>query len=453
VTLVGPPEGVTGEPDVGYKLIEYDFLGVGVGCSPIHLNKPDYCTCLLDPSMGIIPCTYLDGTACMAALPEEHDMAITSVTAFPSKVTAGELVTVIVVVENQGTRTETFNVTVFYDSTQIATETDITLGWGFNKTLTFTWDTTGIGRPGAYTISAEVSVVPGETEWVDNALVDGVVAMRIPVSSCQEFDLSSWRLGEYTLSVTAVDNAGNVVYCTDCVRFSVVTTLSGVVTDEYTKEPIPGVTISVLETGESVVTDEYGGYSFAIRAVGIYTVEMTVPYGYLTHDDVTKFVEVIKATEVNFTLYQASWSGATVPRTIGYWKNWDNHYTREMMETFVAHVKSASGLFSDLTVDDVKSYLKMGRFGMERKGQTQLLASWLNVVSAQLGVDVQVDLSPIEGWEQVITIPDGSVLTVDELLRQIDNLYLDDAVLSKEQWEIVKDILDALNNGQLFVEE
>jgi len=420
-----------------------------IGLGETVLDMIDENTIIFNENLEDLPREVVNGYFTSIMGPEEHDIAVTNVAVSTTKVTSGEPVTITVVVKNQGTRSETFDVTVFYDSNIIAMQSQVSLWAGASKTLTFTWNTAGVGL-GSYQIKAEATVVPGEIETIDNTFVNDIVMVRIPVYSGQTLDLSTFELGTYTLTVIAIDNACNEAI--ESVTFTVATTISGTVIDEYTKEPISGVTISILETNETVVTDECGRYRFIIHNTGIYTVEMTVPYGYLTHDDVTKFVEVMKTTEVNFTLYKASWSGAKVPRTIGYWKNWDSHYTAEMMETFIAHVKSASGLFSDLTVDNLKSYLTMGRTSMEQKVQAQLLASWLNVVSAQLGVDVKVDLSSIEGWEQVITIPEGSVLTVGELLKQIDNLYVTDVELTKEQWEIVKNILDALNNRQLFFE-
>jgi ABC-type transport system substrate-binding protein len=228
-------------------------------------------------------------------------------------------------------------------------------------------------------------------------------------------------------------------------------TIYGVLTDEYTFQPIEGVTISILETGASTITDTQGRYSFVNIPDGNYTVEMTVPYGYLTHDAVTKFIEVTTSTEVSFTLYEESWSDGTVPRTIGYWKNWDKHYTPELVQTLIDKVKSASELFDELTIDNIGTYFKINRQStMETKAQAQLLASWLNIVSAQLRIDIQVDITSISGWETVITDDDG-ILTVDVLLNQIDKCYVTDADLTKEQWETIKDILDALNNRLLFV--
>jgi hypothetical protein len=68
----------------------------------------------------------------------------------------------------------------------------------------------------------------------------------------------------------------------------------------------------------------------------------------------------------------------------------------------------------------------------------------------RFGVDVQVNITPIAGWQTVIGDDDG-ILSVDELLGQIDSYYVSYANLTKEQWETIKNLLDALNNGKLFI--
>ena len=108
-----------------------------------------------------------------------HDVAVTSVTASPTEVTAGEVVTITVSVENQGEATETFDVTSYYDSVAIGTQTVADLIAGASDMLTFSWDTTGVAD-GTYTISAEASTVPGETDTADNTFEDGTVTVSAP---------------------------------------------------------------------------------------------------------------------------------------------------------------------------------------------------------------------------------------------------------------------------------
>lgn len=73
-----------------------------------------------------------------------------------------------VTVENQGTHTETFNVSASYTRLTdplIGTQT-ITLERGTNSTLNFAWTPLAYGR---YEIRAEANTVPSEVDMVDNS--------------------------------------------------------------------------------------------------------------------------------------------------------------------------------------------------------------------------------------------------------------------------------------------
>ncbi len=89
-------------------------------------------------------------------LPLVHDVAVIDVTVSPTTVTAGEIVTIKVKVENQGSDYENFTVTDYYDSTAIASQNVIKLLPNWDTTLTFYWNTTGMPR-GNYTLKAEAS--------------------------------------------------------------------------------------------------------------------------------------------------------------------------------------------------------------------------------------------------------------------------------------------------------
>jgi len=88
-----------------------------------------------------------------------HDVAIINLTASTT--------TINVTVENQGTHTETFNVSTYYTlltDPLIGTQT-IPLISGNSITITFTWTPEA---DGLYEIRAEASVVPGEVDTSDN---------------------------------------------------------------------------------------------------------------------------------------------------------------------------------------------------------------------------------------------------------------------------------------------
>lgn len=100
-------------------------------------------------------------------LPMNHDIAVTLITPYPTTVALGEQISINVTVRNQGDFDETFNVTVSYDGNVIETQSNISLGVGAQKIVTFTWDTTDVAAD-MYTIEAEVAPVAGETDTADN---------------------------------------------------------------------------------------------------------------------------------------------------------------------------------------------------------------------------------------------------------------------------------------------
>ncbi|MEM2753164.1 MAG: CARDB domain-containing protein [Nitrososphaerota archaeon] len=84
-----------------------------------------------------------------------HDVAAISQDANPTVVTQGESITINVVVKNLGNYTETFDVTIYYDSTPIGTQIVNNLAPGDQTTVSFNWDTTGV-TPEIYFIKAFV---------------------------------------------------------------------------------------------------------------------------------------------------------------------------------------------------------------------------------------------------------------------------------------------------------
>ena len=95
------------------------------------------------------------------------DISITSVVASPSTATVGKSISITVTTKNEGNTTETFDVTVYYDNNTIGTQTVTNLGVGDDKSLTFTWDTTGVDV-GTYTVKANATFVEGEVDTIDN---------------------------------------------------------------------------------------------------------------------------------------------------------------------------------------------------------------------------------------------------------------------------------------------
>jgi hypothetical protein len=111
---------------------------------------------------------------------EIHDVAVIGVTPSPTLVRLGELVNVTVVVKNNGTVGETFNVTVYYDTTAIETKTVLNLAPNTNRSFTLSWNTTDAST-GIYAIKAEADPLPEETVTEDNTLISSNM-VRVAVS-------------------------------------------------------------------------------------------------------------------------------------------------------------------------------------------------------------------------------------------------------------------------------
>jgi len=115
---------------------------------------------------------------------EPHDIGIMSVTTSKTGCLPAETVGqgyplyINTTVFNYGNATETFNVTVYVNTTSVASQT-VTMSNGHSADIAFTWNTTGFAY-GNYTLSAYAWPVPGETDTTDNTLTSGNVYVGIP---------------------------------------------------------------------------------------------------------------------------------------------------------------------------------------------------------------------------------------------------------------------------------
>jgi len=113
-----------------------------------------------------------------------HDVAVNEVITQKTgclpveTISQGSSLDIFVTIENQGTSTETFNVTVYANSTTIG-ELQITLIPTENRTIIFTWNTIEVIK-GNYSIGATASTVLREIDIIDNTLTYGLVLVTIP---------------------------------------------------------------------------------------------------------------------------------------------------------------------------------------------------------------------------------------------------------------------------------
>jgi len=168
-TLVEVEGGVSGSG----TLVTVTFKIREAASSTLHLTG----TKLVDsaiPFGNLIPHTTEDGEVHWGI----RDVAVVDVETSAAKIYEGHILRIDVVVANNGDHAETFNVATYYDSNIISSKPVYDLTPGSQSTLTFQWDTTGV-EPGIYVIMAEAEAVPGETNLVDNVLIDGVVTVRL----------------------------------------------------------------------------------------------------------------------------------------------------------------------------------------------------------------------------------------------------------------------------------
>jgi hypothetical protein len=113
---------------------------------------------------------------CMLPYPV-HDVAITKVDNLKTgcqprpTVCKGMNDTVFVTVLNQGDYQETFNVSVYVNSTKIGAKA-VTLNSGESGVISFTWITAGCVEYSNFTVNAYASIVPEEIDVYDNTFIE-----------------------------------------------------------------------------------------------------------------------------------------------------------------------------------------------------------------------------------------------------------------------------------------
>ena len=105
-----------------------------------------------------------------------HNVAITNVTPYKTIVGQNYTLNITATTANLGEYPETFNVTVYANTTIVGTQTVNNLPNGTFTQLSFSWNTTGAGN-GNYTISAYAEPVPGETNTANNSFTSPTTVM------------------------------------------------------------------------------------------------------------------------------------------------------------------------------------------------------------------------------------------------------------------------------------
>jgi len=107
-----------------------------------------------------------------------HDLAVTNTIISKTVIGQGYSATVNITVQNQGSQTQIFNITL-YANTSIIQTLQLYLLSGNTTTTTITWNTTGWTK-GTYTLKATVTIIPAETDTADNTFTYGIVKVTVP---------------------------------------------------------------------------------------------------------------------------------------------------------------------------------------------------------------------------------------------------------------------------------
>ncbi|MDH5732180.1 MAG: cohesin domain-containing protein [Candidatus Bathyarchaeota archaeon] len=183
--------------------VEFEVLVVPLGGEKILDISTEYPvdTYALDDVGSKIPLQVQD---CIRQSTPEHDVAVTDVAVSETDILRGEIVNVMVAVRNEGTFTESFNVTAYHDSVPIGTQLVSDLPSRNQTELTFFWNTASVAS-GSYTLSAEAHILPAEIDTTDNTFINGDVTI---------YDTTLLKVEP---SHTLVDHAGQIFNVSVCV--------------------------------------------------------------------------------------------------------------------------------------------------------------------------------------------------------------------------------------------
>jgi hypothetical protein len=113
--------------------------------------------------------------------PEVHNVAVLNVVPSSYSIYRGDELDIDVTVKNRGNHVESFNVTLYYNSSVLGVYLVTDLGASAEKTIEVIWDTGKVVK-GSYVLSAHAANVSGEVDISDNYYKDGTVKILEPPS-------------------------------------------------------------------------------------------------------------------------------------------------------------------------------------------------------------------------------------------------------------------------------
>ena len=187
-------------------------------------------------------------------------IVITDLTPLDTVIAKGSILYLNLTVANEGYLAETFNVTIYANSTIIRTES-ITMPGRSENSILFLWNTTNF-TIGNYNISAYAWPVPGETNTTDNLYVYGIVQIVPPIHDIAitniTFSKQNPAINETIQIFVTIENRGTLTETFD-------------VSANYTLllDPLIGVQTITLAPGQSITLN----FTWTPNATGRYEIK------------------------------------------------------------------------------------------------------------------------------------------------------------------------------------
>jgi len=169
VNYQAPAEPITSVAP--FQVAKIFFQVSRVGVSPLHFHD----TSMINSEGAEIPHIVQDGLIYIAI----RDVAVIGLSADKTNVYPGELINITVTVENRGNLTESFTVMLKYNGHSIANLTVTDLPPQNQRSISYTWNTSGFAPCYNASLTAYAIPVPYERNLEDNTFVDGLISITL----------------------------------------------------------------------------------------------------------------------------------------------------------------------------------------------------------------------------------------------------------------------------------
>ena len=168
-------------------------------------------------------------------------------------------------------------------------------------------------------------------------------------------------------------------------------------------------------------------------------------------EEFTVHIEQISNQGANYTFTIEKLFLEAEPGTIGFWKNWDSHntFSEAAIDGWLYAISASSGWLADVnTITKMENVFKAAKGKAatpESRFAAQYLATRLNEQASILCAGELHDLSG-EDPHNFLDLLDPKNASLSEIIIGIESKYSLWPTLTKGQFNVMKDICDALNN-------